>query len=128
MSNVDIWRLFQIRVVRTNFDIYVLWDIQIGRDKSYFVKKKKNLWFWQQVLWNWYHQNDDFWIENICVMFGGREFQQRVDISVGMQLCYSFRQLNDVLVRGRLHIGYSQEKKTQLDPFISRSVIFFAFH
>ena len=50
-------------------------------------------------------------------MFDGCEFQQRVDISVGMQLCYSSRQLNDVLVRGRLHIGYSQEKKNPARSF-----------
>jgi len=41
----------------------------LGMDKSYFGKKKKKkkpLWIYQNVLWNWYHQNAlELLIDNI---------------------------------------------------------------
>jgi len=29
----------------------------LGRNISYFVRKKKTLWFYQKFFWNWYHQH-----------------------------------------------------------------------
>jgi hypothetical protein len=40
------------------------------RDKSYFVKKKKTLWFYQKVLWDWYHQHTwVFDLQHICYVW-----------------------------------------------------------
>jgi hypothetical protein len=42
----------------------------LEKDKSYFVKKKKNIWFYQKVLWNWYHQHARvFDWQHICYVF-----------------------------------------------------------
>ena len=63
----------------------------LGRDRSYFVKKKqkKTLWFYQWVLWNWYHPQLEFLINNICVIFGWRVFQQSVYLWVQTVLLFS---------------------------------------
>ena len=53
----------------------------IGRDKSYFVKshsKSNNKYKLEDII-----QILDFLIDNIFVLFGGRVFQQTIDIPIG---------------------------------------------
>ena len=52
----------------------------LGRDRSYFEKKKKTLWSYQNVLWDWFINMLVFLIDLIFAMFGGRVFQQTVGI------------------------------------------------
>ena len=55
----------------------------LRRDRSYFVK---NHWFYQKVLWNWFHQTcSSFWLTTYYIfdMFGGRIYQQTVGIPMG---------------------------------------------
>jgi hypothetical protein len=43
----------------------------LGRDRSYFVGKKSPLWFYQKVLWIWYHQHiRAFDWQHICFLWG----------------------------------------------------------
>ena len=75
-----------------------------GRDRSYFVKKKKiTLWFYQKVILNWYHHHARVvdW-QHICFLWWTC-FQP-----MGIN---SFRRLVPLFVWGRLHTGVSQEKR-----------------
>ena len=69
----------------------------LGKDKSYFVKKKP-LRFYKKVLWNWYNQNVRvFYWQHICYIWW---------------TCISTdsRRLVPLFVRGKLNTGDSQEK------------------
>jgi hypothetical protein len=59
--------LVQLRFIKKN-DQRRYKYLVLGRDRSYFVKKK--LWFCQKVLWNWYHQHDQaFYWQHICYLW-----------------------------------------------------------
>ena len=84
------------------------------RDISYFVKKTKTLWFYQKVLWNWYHQHARVsdW-QHICYVFFNRQ-----SAYYGYKLCSSSRRLVPLFVWCRLHTGVSQEKRTEVSPIL----------
>ena len=60
----------------------------LGRDRSYFVKKKP-LWFYQKVLWNWYHQHARVFDWQQFAIFSGRVFQQTVGHTYEHKLIFS---------------------------------------
>ena len=71
--------------------------IVLGRDLSYFVKKKHS------DSTNKFTETDiinmlEFLIDNIFVIFGGRVFQQTVGIPIGHKLCSSSRRLVPLFV------------------------------
>ena len=83
----------------------------LGRDRSYFVKKKP-LWFYQIVLWNWYHQHARVvdW-QHICY-FWWTCFSTDSRHTHGYKLCSSSRRLVPLSVWGRLHVrGFSRKTK-----------------
>ena len=71
--------------------------------------RKKPVWFYQNVLWNWYHQNECF-----C----GHMFQHTVEILMGTKLWSSASRLVPLLVRGILHTGASHETQTDASLII----------
>ena len=44
---------------------------------------KRPLWFYQRVIWNWYHQHARVLIDNIFCLFGERVFQRTFGIRLG---------------------------------------------
>jgi hypothetical protein len=75
----------------------------LERDISYFAKNK-TIWFYQNVLWNWYRQHARvFLIVNIFVLFGWRVFQHDSRHTYGYKLCSSSRRFVPIFVWGSLH-------------------------
>jgi hypothetical protein len=77
------------------------------------LSKQKHLWFYQKVLWNWYHQHAlVFDWQHICYLWWtcystyGRH-------TYGYKLCSSSRRLVPLFVWGKLHTGASQEKRKE---------------
>ena len=59
-------------------------NLALGRDRSYFVKKKTTLiLLWQEISETDFINMLEFLIDNKFVIFGGRVFQQTVDIPMG---------------------------------------------
>ena len=85
----------------------------LGRDKSYFVKKKP-LWFCQKVFWNWYHQNARvFDWQHICYVWLTCFSTDSLHI-YGYKLWSSSRGIMSLFVQGRrLNTGASQEKRKE---------------
>ena len=60
--------LVQLCFIKKNVQLRYKYLV-LGRDRSYFVKKS-TLWFYQQVLWNWYHQHSGvFDWQHICYLW-----------------------------------------------------------
>jgi hypothetical protein len=97
---------------------WVLWNMHqilkqipcLLKDKSYFVLKP--FWFFQKVLWIWYHHNAWVLIDNIFVMLGGRVFQQTVCNYMDTNWPLPLFEL------GRLHTGDSEEKRKEHCPIL----------
>jgi hypothetical protein len=84
----------------------------LGRDRFYFVKK--TIWFYQIVIWNWYHQHARvFDWQNICYLWWAYFSTDRRH-TYEYKLCTSSRRLVPLFVWGRLHTGPSQEKRKKL--------------
>ena len=88
----------------------------VGRDRSYFVKNA--LWFYQKVLWNWYHQHARvFDWQHICYLWWTC-FSTDSRHTYGYNLCSSSRRLVPLFVWGRLHTGASEEKRKETSPIL----------
>ena len=89
----------------------------LGRDISCFANKP--FWFYQDVPWNWHHQNAGvFEWQHICYIwwtcFSTHTHKYK--------LCSSSRRLIHLFVWNRLHTWATQENRKKLpDPLISRS-------
>ena len=86
----------------------------LGKDRSYFVKKK-TLWFYQNVLWNWYHQHARvFDWQHICYVF-----QQTVGIPMDTNCAHLLAEVflysyePDFIIT-----GVSQENRKEAIPIL----------
>ena len=97
----------------------------LGRDRSYYVKQKKTRWFYQKVLWNWYHQHARVFCYWQHIYLWLTCFSTDSWHTYGYKLCSSSRRLVPLFVWGRLHTWASQEKQKEVSPIplISRSAI-----
>ena len=97
--------LFQLSFIKKNSQHRYKYLV-LGRDRSYFVKKKKTTHrFYQRVLWNWYHQH-----ARVFVMFAGRVLQQTVGIWVKTVLLFS-PTCSFLQMRETSHRGFSRKTK-----------------
>jgi len=73
-------------------------DLVLGRDRSYLILRKNPLWFYQKVLWNWYHQHARAWFywQHICYVWW------TCFPTNGYKLCSSSSRLIPLFVWGRL--------------------------
>ena len=59
----------------------------------------------------------EFFIDNIFVLFGGRVFQQTVDINMGTN-CAPLLADFPLFVRSRFHTGTCHEKQQEASPIL----------
>ena len=86
-------------------------------DISYFVKKKKH-WFYQNVLWNWYHQHARvFDWQHICYVWWTC-FSMRQSSYLSEKLWSSYRRRLLLFACGRIHTEDSKEKQRKLSRFL----------
>ena len=86
----------------------------LGRDISYFVKKKNTLILpkcFPKLIF-------EFLIDNIFVVIGGHVFQQTVGIPMGTNCINAFSHQLFLFEWGRLHTGTSQEKWKEASPIL----------
>ena len=85
----------------------------LGRDRSYFVKT--NLWFYQKVLWNWYHQHARvFDWQHICyawlTCFSTQSayislLLKKIEKKLARSFNFTFRHIDDVLSLNNSRFG-----------------------
>ena len=86
-------------------------------------KKKQPLWFFKQVLCNWYHQNIRvFDWQHICDVWWTCISTDSLN-TYGYKLCSFSRWLVPLFVWGRLHIRSSQEKRKEASPILQFHVV-----
>ena len=83
----------------------------LGRDRSYFVKKKKQLRFYQNILWIWHHQHVRVFDWQYICYLRWAYFSTDSGHTYGYKLCTSSRRLVPLFVWDRFHTGASQEKR-----------------
>ena len=91
--------------------------VMIGRDRSYFVQK--TLWFYQNVLWNWYQNVRVFDWQNICDVWWTC-FQQ----TVGKPIDTNCAPLLAVLFFHSYEVDFTQELLKKNEKKLSRSFNF----
>ena len=107
-----IWRtltdMVQLCFIKKNgqrrYQYLVLW-----RDISYFVKKP--LWFYQKVLWNWYHQHARvFDWQNICCLVD--VFFNRQSVYIWVQTVLLFSSIcSFICMRQTSYRGFARKTK-----------------
>ena len=83
----------------------------LRRDRSYFVK---NHWFYQIVLWNWFHETcSSFWLTPYYIfdMFGGCIYQQTVGIPMGANCAPLLATCSFIRMRQISYKGFSRKRK-----------------
>jgi len=87
----------------------------LGRDR---VFGKIPLWFYQKVLWSWYHQHARvFDWQHIC-FFWWTCFSAESWYIYGWKRCSYSRRLVPLFVWSRLHAGVSQVKRKEASPIL----------
>jgi hypothetical protein len=106
--------------------------LDIGRDRSYLVKRKKNSDSTKNVSETDIILMLEFLIDNILVMFGGRAFQQTVSIHMPMGKQWAPLPVDLFLYSYEEDFIQGLSKKNEKsypDPLISRSALYMmSFH